>query len=168
LEYFVAYRRRGKVELLQDIPYLTTDTPPVKGNKPPAQSMDPTAAAHPVALYSSGIEPPDRLGHDVLVPANIKDQFGEWEKELLRAGIVNIHSKVIVLDPFGEHPVVVTGSHNLGFKAWSKNDDNLIIIEGNGALAAAYAINIVAIFQTYRWNRRGPPERPEGVAGPHR
>jgi phosphatidylserine/phosphatidylglycerophosphate/cardiolipin synthase-like enzyme len=107
-------------------------------------------------------------GHDVLVPANIKDQFGEWEKELLRAGIVNIHSKVIVLDPFGEHPVVVTGSHNLGFKAWSKNDDNLIIIEGNGALAAAYAINIVAIFQTYRWNRRGPPERPEGVAGPHR
>src|SRR5271166_1746589 len=115
--------------------------------------MDPTVPTPaPVALYSGGIEPPQRLGHDVLVPANIKAAFGDWEQELLRAGIVNIHSKVIVLDPFGENPVVMTGSHNLGFKASSKNDDNLIIIEGNGPLAAAYAINIVAIFQTYRWN----------------
>lgn len=136
----------------QDIPYLTTDTPPQKGKKPPSQSMDPTAAAHPVALYSSGIVPPDRLSHDVLVPANIKQQFANWEQELLRAGIVNIHSKVIVLDPFGQNPVVMTGSHNLGFKASSKNDDNLIIIEGNGPLAAAYAVNIIAIFQSYRWN----------------
>jgi hypothetical protein len=65
---------------------------------------------------------------------------------------VNIHSKVIVLDPFGESPVVMTGSHNLGFKASNANDDNLVIIEGNGPLAAAYAINIIAIFQSYRWN----------------
>jgi hypothetical protein len=65
---------------------------------------------------------------------------------------VNIHSKVIVLDPFGQNPVMMTGSHNLGFKASSKNDDNLIIIEGNGPSAAAYAVNIIAIFQTYRWN----------------
>jgi len=93
-----------------------------------------------------------RLSQDVLVPANIKTEFHRWEQELLRAGIVNIHSKVIVLDPFGQNPVVMTGSHNLGFKASSKNDDNLIIIEGNGPLAAAYAINIIAIFQTYRWN----------------
>ena len=137
----------------QDIPYLTTDTPPAKkSKKPAAKSMDPTVGAQPVALFSNGVEPPELLSHDVLVPANIKDKFFEWEQELLRAGIVNIHSKVIVLDPFGQNPVVMTGSHNLGFKASSKNDDNLIIIEGNGPLAAAYAINIIAIFQTYRWN----------------
>ena len=46
----------------------------------------------------------------------------------------------------------MTGSHNLGFKASSENDDNLIVVQGNAPLAAAYAINIVAIFQTYRWN----------------
>ncbi len=63
-----------------------------------------------------------------------------------------MHSKVIVIDPFGENPVVMTGSHNLGFKASSKNDDNLVIIEGNAPLAAAYAVNIIATFQTYRWN----------------
>jgi hypothetical protein len=46
----------------------------------------------------------------------------------------------------------MTGSHNLGFKASSANDDNLAIIEGNAPLAAAYAINIIAIYQNYRWN----------------
>ena len=65
---------------------------------------------------------------------------------------MHIHSKVVVLDPFGKLPVVMTGSHNLGYKASSKNDDNLMIIEGNAPLAAAFAANIIAIYQAYRWN----------------
>ncbi len=135
----------------QDIAYLTNDKPPQKSKKASA-SMDPTAVAQPVALYSNGVEPPERLSQDVLVPENIQQKFFNWEKELLRAGLVNIHSKVIVLDPFGKNPVVMTGSHNLGFKASSKNDDNLIIIEQSGPLAVAYAVNIIAMFQNYRWN----------------
>ncbi len=135
----------------QEIPYLTE--PPIKGKKPPAASMDPTMPTpHAVAVYTSGIEPPQRLTHDVLVPANIKENFGAWEKELLGASMVNIHSKCIVLDPYGANPVVMTGSHNLGFKASSENDDNLVIIEGNASLASAYAVNIIAIYHTYRWN----------------
>ncbi|WP_367277044.1 hypothetical protein [Bradyrhizobium sp.] len=65
---------------------------------------------------------------------------------------VHIHSKAIVIDPFGDKPVVMTGSHNLGFKASSKNDDNLMIVEGNAKLAAASPANIIAIYQAYRWN----------------
>jgi len=84
-------------------------------------------------------------------PKNIKDTFHDWASEILGQG-VHIHSKVIVLDPFGENPVVMTGSHNLGLKASSKNDDNLIVIQGNKPLAAAYAANIIAIYQSYRWN----------------
>jgi phosphatidylserine/phosphatidylglycerophosphate/cardiolipin synthase-like enzyme len=136
----------------QEIALLTNGAPPQKHRKQRDVSLDPTAAPNSVALYQNGIEPPQRLSHDVLVPHNIKEAFHDWEKELLSAGIVNIHSKVIVLDPFGDNPVVMTGSHNLGFKASNANDDNLIIIEGNASLAKAYAINIVAIFQTYRWN----------------
>jgi phosphatidylserine/phosphatidylglycerophosphate/cardiolipin synthase-like enzyme len=135
----------------QDIPQLTK--PDDATGAQPGGALDPNAAApNPVTLYQNGVEPPQRLSHEVLVPSNIKSQFHDFEQELLRAGIVNIHSKVIVLDPFGENPVVMTGSHNLGFKASNANDDNLVIIEGNRPLAAAYAINIVAIFQTYRWN----------------
>jgi PLD-like domain len=94
------------------------------------------------------------LGKAVLVPANIKQRFGAWEDELRGASQVMVHSKVIVLDPLGEHPVVMTGSHNLGLKASSKNDDNLVILEGPaaGPLALAYAVNIIAIYEAYRWN----------------
>jgi phosphatidylserine/phosphatidylglycerophosphate/cardiolipin synthase-like enzyme len=133
----------------QEIAQLT-ESGAQKSKKP--GPLDPTVSADPVTLYQNGVESPQRLSHDVLVPRNIKDQFHDWEKELLGASMVNIHSKVIVLDPFGDNPVVMTGSHNLGFKASNANDDNLVIIEGNAPLAAAYAINIVAIFQTYRWN----------------
>jgi phosphatidylserine/phosphatidylglycerophosphate/cardiolipin synthase-like enzyme len=142
---------RGVVN--QDIPQLTSSADPTVSVPPTDSPADPTAGAkQPVTLYAGGTEAPQRLGHEVLVPHNIKTQFHTWEKELLGASMVNVHSKVIVLDPFGAHPVVMTGSHNLGFKASNANDDNLVIIEGNAPLAASYAINIVAIFQTYRWN----------------
>jgi len=151
----------------QEIANLTETA--AAGQKPATGSMDPTVPTPaPVALYTGGTEPPLRLSHDVLVPANIKKQFAGWEQELLGASMVNIHSKVIVLDPFGENPVVMTGSHNLGFKASSENDDNLLIVEGNAPLAAAYAVNIIAIFQTYRWNsyvshNQGNPEMWHGL-----
>jgi phosphatidylserine/phosphatidylglycerophosphate/cardiolipin synthase-like enzyme len=114
-------------------------------------SHDPTASRTPVLLYAHGTEP-QRAPKDVLVPAAIKAKFSHWVPELLSMGVM-VHSKVIVLDPFGDHPVVMTGSHNLGTKASRANDDNLVIVEGPGArsLAIAYAVNIIAIFQEYRW-----------------
>ncbi len=113
--------------------------------------LDPANPVHPVALISGGVEPPQRLSEDVQVPANIKAKFHDWAQELLGASMVMIHSKCIVIDPFGAHPVVMTGSHNLGPKASQMNDDNLVIIEGDAALAQAYAVNIIAIYQEYRF-----------------
>jgi Phosphatidylserine/phosphatidylglycerophosphate/cardiolipin synthases and related enzymes len=138
---------RGVVN--QDIPLLTTEAPAADGSVPAAT---PSGQPKPVQLYEGGKQRAQGLGHQVLVPGNIKTKFHDWEKELLGASLVNVHSKVIVLDPFGAKPVVMTGSHNLGYKASHANDDNLVIIEGNAPLAIAYAINIIAIFQTYRWN----------------
>ena len=139
---------RGVVN--QTIAGLTA--PSAAKEKTPNPVHDPTAPA-PVTLFNGGgSTPPIPLGQSVMVPANVKSKFHTWNQELLGASMVDIHSKVIVLDPFGENPVVMTGSHNLGFKASTQNDDNLVIIEGNAPLAAAYAINIISIYQTYRWN----------------
>lgn len=140
---------RGVVN--QEIAGLTSDPAAAKGAGPKSVSHDPSVADNPVTLFRGGSEPPQRLTHATMVPKNIKEAFHAWDTEVLGAG-VHIHSKVIVLDPFGKNPVVMTGSHNLGYKASSKNDDNLMIIEGNAPLAAAYAANIIAIYQTYRWN----------------
>ena len=137
---------RGVVN--QEIAGLTTESP----GKPSKQAaLDPSTTPAPVTLFSGGAQPPQRLGYESMVPKNIKDAFHEWAAEVMNQG-VHVHSKVVVIDPFGKKPVVMTGSHNLGYKASTKNDDNLMIVEGNAPLAAAYAANIIAIYQTYRWN----------------
>ena len=141
---------RGVVN--QEIAGLTNESAAKKKAKPPTThvALDPSGGT-PVTLFNGGNQPPAHLGYESMVPKNIKDTFHDWATEILGQG-VHIHSKVIVLDPFGDKPVVMTGSHNLGFKASSANDDNLMIVEGNKALAASYAANIIAIYQTYRWN----------------
>ena len=56
------------------------------------------------------------------------DAFGQWEAELNKAGFAVIHDKIVVIDPFSDNCVVVTGSHNLGYKASYDNDENMAII----------------------------------------
>jgi phosphatidylserine/phosphatidylglycerophosphate/cardiolipin synthase-like enzyme len=107
----------------------------------------------------------EHLPKSVLVPKAIQTAYADWEKELSGASSVMVHSKVIVLDPFGANPVVMTGSHNMGFKASKSNDDNLVVIEGNSALARAYAANIVSIFQEYRWRDYVATHRDGGWRG---
>ncbi len=66
-------------------------------------------------------------------------------------GFAITHSKVIVIDPFGDHPVVVAGSHNLSNSASTGNDENLLIIENCPELARAYAVNCMSVYKNYRW-----------------
>ena len=132
----------------QEIAGLTTE-----GTGKPSQhaALDPTNLS-PVKLFDGGNTAPTPLTYESMVPKAIKDAFHDWQAEVMNQG-VHVHSKVVVIDPFGKKPVVITGSHNLGFKASTKNDDNMMIVEGNAPLAAAYAANIIAIYQTYRWNK---------------
>ena len=131
----------------QEIAGLTTEDTA----KPSKQmALDPATPA-PVKLYGSGKRAPLPVPYDSMVPKAIKDKFHDFASEVMNQG-VHVHSKVVVIDPFGKKPVVMTGSHNLGHKASSANDDNLMIVEGNAPLAAAYAVNIIAIYQNYRWN----------------
>lgn len=86
----------------------------------------------------------------ILTPSNIKKDFSFWEQEL-PAPMVTIHSKTILIDPFGDNPILVTGSHNMGNKASKSNDDNLNIIRGNKALAETYAVHMLSVYHHYRW-----------------
>lgn len=65
-----------------------------------------------------------------------------------------IHDKIVVIDPFTDDSVVITGSHNLGFKASYSNDENLIIIRKNRPVAEAYAAHILDVYEHYRWRWR--------------
>ncbi len=74
-----------------------------------------------------------------------------WQKELLNAGFAIIHDKILVIDPFSDDCVVATGSHNLGYKASYDNDENLVIIQGNKKLAAAYATHVLDVYDHFSW-----------------
>ena len=79
------------------------------------------------------------------------DAFGAWEAELAKFGFAIIHNKIVVIDPFGDNCSVVTGSHNLGFRASHNNDENMVIIRGHRALAEAYACHVLDIYDHYAW-----------------
>jgi phosphatidylserine/phosphatidylglycerophosphate/cardiolipin synthase-like enzyme len=74
-----------------------------------------------------------------------------WQQEILNAGFAIIHDKVLVVDPFSDDCVVVTGSHNLGHKASYDNDENLVIVEGNKKLAVAYATHVLDVYDHFSW-----------------
>jgi hypothetical protein len=83
-------------------------------------------------------------------PQGIFKNFAAWRKEIYKYGHAIIHDKTIVVDPFSDDCAVITGSHNLGFRASSNNDENMLIIRGDRAVAQAYTAHIMDIFEHYR------------------
>ena len=79
------------------------------------------------------------------------DAFGGWEAELQKFGFAIIHNKIVVIDPFSDNCAVVTGSHNLGFRASHNNDENMVIVRGHRGLAEAYACHVLDIYDHYAW-----------------
>ena len=87
------------------------------------------------------------------------DAFGAWEAELYAAGHAIIHDKIVVIDPFSPSCVVVAGSHNLGYRASSNNDENFVIVHGHRALAEAYACHVLDVYDHYAfryWLKQQP------------
>jgi phosphatidylserine/phosphatidylglycerophosphate/cardiolipin synthase-like enzyme len=82
---------------------------------------------------------------------NKNDAFGQWEAELNQAGHAVIHDKIVVVDPFSDNCVVITGSHNLGYTASYNNDENMAIIRGHRAIAEAYAAHCLDVYDHYAW-----------------
>jgi phosphatidylserine/phosphatidylglycerophosphate/cardiolipin synthase-like enzyme len=82
--------------------------------------------------------------------AAVRIPIGNLRPELLTAGHAIIHDKIIVIDPLDKaRCVVITGSHNLGYKASYDNDENLLIIKGNRDLAVSYAVHVLDIYNHY-------------------
>jgi phosphatidylserine/phosphatidylglycerophosphate/cardiolipin synthase-like enzyme len=110
-----------------------------------------TAFKNEIRLIHHGADVADG---EVVEAGNVKNPFGYWEKELLKAtpnAHAIIHDKIVVVDPFSDDCVVVTGSHNLGYKASYCNDENLLIVRGNKALAAAYTAHVLDVYDHFRW-----------------
>lgn len=96
--------------------------------------------------------PPAKQDYRVLAATALDDKAPKgWTKEILSAGFAIIHDKIVVIDPFSDNCIVVTGSHNLGHKASYNNDENLVIVRGNKKLAHAYASHVLDVYDHFAW-----------------
>jgi phosphatidylserine/phosphatidylglycerophosphate/cardiolipin synthase-like enzyme len=111
--------------------------PPPAGQKiPPAAIFSPNGAPNVLMIRAAAID----------------DLIGDFQKELLSAGHAIIHDKIVVIDPLSQdNCAVITGSHNLGFKASYANDENMLIIRGNRDLALAYTVHVMDVYDHYKF-----------------
>lgn len=117
-----------------------------------AINQDPSTKKNNVELFSNANW--ERADYEVVLPAAIDEPTTWFAREMrkLPKARAMVHSKVVVIDPFSAHPVVITGSHNLGPSG--TNDENLLVIRDAPGVAAAYASNIMAVYNQYRWRFR--------------
>ena len=62
-------------------------------------------------------------------------------------------STIVLVDPFGPHPVVITGSHDLSPAGSAKGDSDLLIVEHAAGLAAEFAVYVIGLLDQYRFRR---------------
>ena len=94
----------------------------------------------------------DKNHTHIVRAAALGDIVGAFEAEVLKVGNAVVHDKIVVIDPLDDHAcLVATGSHNLGYKASYENDENLVFVRGNAALARAYAVHVLDVYDHYRF-----------------
>lgn len=86
-------------------------------------------------------------------PALLKKGLEGWVKEGLRGqrGNLLVHTKAVVVDFTSDHPVIISGSHNLSKPASESNDENFLIIRGDTNLADRYGLEILRFYEHYRF-----------------
>ncbi|HEY8814842.1 MAG TPA: phospholipase D-like domain-containing protein [Candidatus Dormibacteraeota bacterium] len=90
-------------------------------------------------------------------------------------GNILIHTKLIVIDFTSPAPTVISGSHNFSHNASSNNDENYLVIRGNADVADCYGVELMRIYDHYRFRyhvkakepgAKDPCPRPPGTLCP--
>ena len=117
----------------------------------------------------SATAPSTFFEHNVTIvrASRIDDEglVGDFGREVLSAGQAIIHDKIVVIDPLSDACSVILGSHNLGFKASYSNDENMVIVSGHRALAEAYMVHVLDVFEHYRFRAVQTELEAEGKTG---
>ena len=106
---------------------------------------DDVEASAPATFFDANVS--------VVRAARIDDRaiVGNFGAEVLSAGRAIVHDKIVVIDPLSDDCTVMLGSHNLGFKASYSNDENLVIVKKHRALAEAYMVHCLDVYEHYRF-----------------
>jgi phosphatidylserine/phosphatidylglycerophosphate/cardiolipin synthase-like enzyme len=61
-----------------------------------------------------------------------------------------IHTKLMIIDPLTEDPLVITGSGNWSNESCEENDENMVVIRGDKRVADIYLTEFMRLFNHYR------------------
>ena len=62
---------------------------------------------------------------------------------------VFIHTKILLIDPLSDHPVIVSGSANFSNNSSKNNDENQLFIQGEREVADVYLGEFMRMFDHY-------------------
>lgn len=90
----------------------------------------------------------------IAVGAKIEvNQFDRWLAEIDEATdeahVLYVHTKYMLIDPLGADPIVVVGSANFSKASTDTNDENMLVIRGNNAVADVYLGEFMRLFTHY-------------------
>ncbi len=91
---------------------------------------------------------------EVVAGSYIQSGIDQWAAEktagsLFEPGVDFVHNKIILIDPLGEVPTVISGSANYSENSTSKNDENTLIIKGDDRVADIYFTEFVRLFDHF-------------------
>ena len=88
------------------------------------------------------------VGHHVEL--NAFDRWlAETDRAVAEAHVMYVHTKYMLIDPLGDDPIVVVGSANFSAASTDKNDENMLVIRGNTAVADIYMGEFMRLFTHY-------------------
>jgi phosphatidylserine/phosphatidylglycerophosphate/cardiolipin synthase-like enzyme len=96
-------------------------------------------------------DPKTAIVAGAFLPAGALAGFVEEMRNPLSTNVEYVHSKYLLIDPLGDDPVVVTGSANFSVASTTGNDENMLVIRGNSAVAEAYLTEFMRLFDHYRF-----------------
>jgi phosphatidylserine/phosphatidylglycerophosphate/cardiolipin synthase-like enzyme len=96
-----------------------------------------------------------------------KGEYKQWLATALKGlnpKLHYVHTKLMLVDPLSEDPIVVTGSANWSNESSEHNDENMVVIRGEKRVADIYLTDFMRIFNHYRL--RGKAETPPEEVAP--
>lgn len=84
------------------------------------------------------------------IPVNGFDRWlGETPKASASHNVLYVHTKYMLVDPMSDSPTVVVGSANFSDGSTKTNDENMLVIRGNTAVADVYLGEFMRLFSHY-------------------
>jgi phosphatidylserine/phosphatidylglycerophosphate/cardiolipin synthase-like enzyme len=91
--------------------------------------------------------------------------YSNWMHEALsglNTWVQYVHTKIMLIDPLGNDPIVITGSANFSEASTTSNDENMLVIRGDTRIADIYLGEFMRVFSHFRFrgHTKAPPTHP--------